>query len=104
MTRYDVNAAWDDPFERRVERREEKRAGVPLEINISVERSGLGVARTRKAAVKDISLSGIQVATDEKLIPGQLVGLTIPTTLCRENLCLPEAFVGPGPCVAVPGN
>jgi PilZ domain len=94
MAFYDVDRAWDDPFDHQNERRGAARCRVPIRMEISADapdgkRRGHG-----PGIVEDISLTGACVATKHELKPGQRIEVTVPTETFREGLCVPDEFEG----------
>ncbi|MBN2310068.1 MAG: PilZ domain-containing protein [Candidatus Hydrogenedentes bacterium] len=101
MARYDVNVAWDDPFDRPAERRESRRFEFRMKLSIRVDVPGREHRLIGPGIVQDISLSGVCLVTKHDLTPGQQVTVALPTNVCRDGLCLPEAFLGPAEVVWV---
>ncbi len=94
LRRYDVDAAWDDPFERNHERRRAKRHRFLLKATLSVEIPGTRQHLIGPAIVQDISTTGIWALTKHRLTPGMVVSLILPTGPCPSDLFLPESFTG----------
>ena len=94
MTFYDVDKAWDDPFDHQNERRGAARCRVPIRVEIAADapdgkRRGQG-----PGIVEDISLTGACVATKHELKPGQRIEVKVPTETYRDGLCVPDEFEG----------
>ncbi len=92
---YDVNAEWDDPFERTSERRATSRYKSRFEISLSVDDPEKGHL-VGPALARDISVHGAKVITKHKLEAGQSVTVAIPTDICPASMGLPKAFMGTG--------
>lgn len=92
---YDVNAEWDDPFERTTERRASSRYKSKFKISLSVDDPEKG-RLVGPALARDISVHGAKVITKHKLQAGQSVTVAIPTDLCPASMGLPKAFMGTG--------
>ena len=92
---YDVNAEWDDPFERTSERRASSRYKSKFKISLSVDDPEKG-RLVGPALARNISVHGAKVITKHKLKVGQSVTVAIPTDLCPASMGLPKAFMGTG--------
>ena len=97
---YDVNAQWDDPFERPSERRASSRYKSKFEISLSVDDPEKG-RLVGPALARNISVHGAKVITKHKLQVGQSVTVAIPTDLCPASMGLPKAFMGTGEVIRV---
>ena len=80
---YDVNAVWDDPFDRQPERRATARFEVRLKIKIALkveesEKPLVGVGR-----VRNISTEGLYCLTKHRLTSGDEVTLQFFTQAVR---------------------
>jgi len=105
VAHYDVDIAWDDPFERPRENRKSRRFNIRMSTAIAVH--DIASQRSLRGAglVRNMSGTGIRLATKHRLVPGQRVTLAVPTKHCHENMCLPPAFIGPAEVVRVePGH
>jgi len=101
VPRYDVQAEWDDPFERHEERRSSERAEVRIRVSIAAKVEGHTALLKGPGIVRNISPTGMCLVTKHVLEPGQQVTLQIPTESCPSELCLPEAFEGTAEVVRV---
>lgn len=99
--RYDVNARWDDPWERREEHRTAARCRADLRIKLTVEDKHLRGVLTGPGLVNNVSLTGACVLTKHRVTPGQIVMADMPADCCPEHMGLPKAFVGPVEVVRV---
>ncbi len=93
-TPYDVNASWDDPFERRKERRSAIRTPVRFMIKIAVDLANKPVPLVGPGVVEEISSEGLRCRTKHRLSPGQGVKVAISTSELPADLGLPKRFVG----------
>jgi hypothetical protein len=101
MTRYNVEAQWDDPFEPRDERRGNERLSIKLKVLISVSAEDSRHTLRGPGIVADLSQNGMFVITKHVLKPLQRIMLEIPTHMSLASGCLPEAFVGTATVVRV---
>ncbi len=99
--RYDVDAAWDDPFERREDRRTASRFDLPFKVSIAVDGPEHKGRFIGPGLTLNMSVSGVAVKTKHSLEPGQHVNLSIPTHMCPNSMFFPEAFVGPAEVIRV---
>ena len=93
-TPYDVNASWDDPYERALERRAVARTPIRFKIKIAVSLANKPAPLVGPAVVCDISPTGLRCWTKHRLAPGQPVRLSLPTRDCPAELGLPKKFLG----------
>lgn len=93
-TPYDVNASWDDPYERRNERRQVGRTPVNLKIKIAVDLANKPAPLVGPGVVDDISPTGLRCRTKHSLTAGQFVKIQIPTKDMPSELGLPKGFIG----------
>lgn len=94
MISYDVKTPWDDPTERRSDRRYDRRFTVPLRLAVAAsapEQSGRLVGPGK---VRDLSLTGAALVTKHCLQPEQRVDVQFPTEMCPDSMGLPTSFVG----------
>lgn len=101
MSAYNVNTAWDDPFERAVERRRAVRFPFRMKVSIRVRDDLRDGFFTGPGVVENISLTGVQLYTKHVLAPRQEVMLAIPTSMCPASMCLPNSFLGPARVVRI---
>jgi hypothetical protein len=95
MPRYNINAQWVDPYEQREEHRSAPRFSLDgLRLSLAVEDASRKSRLVGPGVVENISESGAYVVTKHQLSPRQSISLSIPTTVCADNVCLPEAFFG----------
>lgn len=93
-TPYDVNASWDDPFERRHERRSRPRTPARFTVKIAVNLANKSAPLVGPGVVDDISPVGLRCRTKHRLSPGQPVQLLISTQELPQDLGLPKGFMG----------
>lgn len=98
---YDVNAVWDDPYDRPPERRGESRFDIRLKIRIGVgvddsEKLLVGIAR-----VRNISTQGLYCLTKHRLKVGQEVKLQFFTQGCPTDSGIAKQIYGTGRVVRV---
>lgn len=98
---YDVNAPWDDPCEKKDERRIASRAHSQFKITVTVERTSTALQLVGPGLVKDLSDTGVLMLTKHQLHAGQQVTLIIPTNFCPDSMGMPEAFLGPAEVIRV---
>ena len=101
MSAYNVNTAWDDPFERAEERRTAMRFPFRMKVSIRVRDALRDGYFNGPGIVENISLTGVHLYTKHVLAPRQEVMLAIPTAMCPASMCLPNVFVGPGRVVRI---
>ncbi len=101
MARYDVNAVWDDPFERSADRRAAVRFELKVRVSITVESQEHRHRLVGPGAIRNISSTGAYLITKHALKEGQRVLIAIPTVEKPVDLLLPEAFVGPAEVIRV---
>ena len=99
--KYDVDAQWDDPFERQEDRRDSLRYASNFRITVFVEGAVPGRRLKGPGLVKDVSLSGVRFLTKHQLAAGQEVSLALPTDICPDSMGLPSAFLGPARVIRV---
>ena len=97
---YDVNAEWDDPFERTSERRASSRPESKCKLSLTVDAPEKG-RLVGPALAGEMSVHGAKVITKHKLEVGQRVTVAIPTDLCPPSMGLPKAFMGTGEVIRV---
>ena len=101
MAKYDVNAAWDDPYDHIEDRRSAERFDFRIKLSIAVERQGERSRLVGPGIVRNISLTGASFITKHKLEPGQRIAVAIPTKRYKVAECLPTAFMGTAEVVRV---
>lgn len=93
---YDINATWDDPYERgkdkRVARRCESKFRIKIALNLASNESPL----VGPGVVTDVSIGGLRCITKHRLTPGQAVQVLVPTESFSSNGKFPESFLGNG--------
>lgn len=94
MPHYDVNAAWDDPFEHLEDRRTGQRFKLHFEVTVVANAPGFHGPLVGPGIVRNLSIGGILLVTKHQLDMGQWVSLTIPTDICSDADCFPSAFSG----------
>lgn len=95
MARYNVNAAWDDPFEPRQNRRSDERFRFRIKIGISVTDAETQQRLVGPGIVKNLSLSGAYLVTKHRLTVGQRITVAVPTKRFPVTAYLPAYFMGP---------
>lgn len=93
-TPYDLNASWDDPFDRPKERRKASRTASRFQVKIAVTLTNKPVPLVGPGIVQDISATGLRCRTKHRLAPGQPVTLQLPTSSSPSELGLPKKFFG----------
>jgi hypothetical protein len=93
-TPYDINASWDDPFERRQERRAVARIPAKFKIKIAVDLANKSTPLVGSGVVDDISPEGLRCRSKHRLSPGQSVRIMITTGSLPTDLGLPKRFLG----------
>jgi len=101
VPRYDVNAAWEDPYEPRGERRQSDRFAFKFKVMISVADPQGDGRIVGPGRVMNVSQSGLCVATKHEVRPGDQVMLALPTKMCPDTVCLPKRFVGSAQVIRV---
>jgi PilZ domain len=101
MPRYDTDVAWEDPSEKRDERRTTGRFDATMKLKILAETPEQDARMVGPGLSLNLSHSGALVVTKHKLEPRQRVTLSIPTQASMEDGCLPKAFVGQANVVRV---
>lgn len=91
---FDTNVAWDDPTERRTERRAADRFHVPLRVSLIADVPGRKGRLVGPGKIHDLSMSGAALVTKHKLAPDARVDVSFPTDMCPDAMCLPEEFAG----------
>ena len=98
---YDVNAVWDDPFDRPPERREESRFDIRLKIKIAVTVDDSDTPLVGIARVRNISTQGVYCLTKHRLTVGQEVKLQFFTQGCPTDSGVAGQIYGTGRVVRV---
>ena len=93
-TPYDVNASWDDPYDRPKERRHASRASSRFQVKIAVALANKESPLVGPGVVHDISVSGLRCRTKHRLAPGQPITLLVPTSNFPSEMGLPKKFLG----------
>jgi len=91
---FDTNVAWDDPTERRQERRSADRFRVPLRVSLTApvpDRPGKLVGPGK---IRDLSMTGASLLTKHKLAPDARVDVSFSTEMCPDAMMLPQEFAG----------
>lgn len=101
MAKYNVDAAWDDPYEHIEDRRSAERFDFRIKLSIAVEKQGERSRLVGPGIVRNISMTGASLVTKHKLEPGQRIAVAIPTKRFKVAECLPAAFVGAAEVVRV---
>lgn len=98
---YDVNAVWDDPFDRPPERRGESRFDIRLKIKIAIEVAGSNKPLVGIVRVRNISTRGVYCLTKHRLTVGQHVKLQFFTKGCPTDSGVSGQIYGTGRVVRV---
>lgn len=98
---YDIDAVWNDPFDRPPERRAEARFDLRLKIKIAVavtdnEKPLVGIAR-----VRNVSTQGVYCLTKHRLSVGQEVKLQFLTQGCPTESGVAKQLFGTGRVVRI---
>ena len=98
---YDVNAVWDDPFDRPPERRAEVRFDIRLKIKIAVEVPNRDKPLVGIGRIHNVSTQGVYCLTKHKLTIGQEVKLQFFTRGCPTDSGIAKQIYGTGLVVRV---
>ena len=98
---YDVNAVWNDPFDRPPERRGEARFDIRLKIKIAVDVDDSDKPLVGIARVRNVSTQGVYCLTKHRLKVGQEVKLQFFTQGCPTDSGLAQHIFGSGRVVRV---
>ncbi len=98
---YDVNAVWDDPFDRPPERRSESRFDIRLKIKIAVKVADSDKLFVGIARVRNVSTQGVYCLTKHQLKVGQEVKLQFFTQGCPTDSGVSALIYGTGRVVRV---
>lgn len=98
---YDVNAVWDDPFDRPTERRAESRFDIRLKIKIGVDVADSDKPLVGIARVRNISTQGLYCLTKHHLTVGREVKLKFFTQGCPTDSGIAGQIYGTGRVVRV---
>lgn len=90
--RYDLNATWDDPFERRADRRSSPRVRTEFRSELSVRAEHARGRFVGPALVQNLSLTSLCTITKHALQPGQRVELRFATDALDVDDVLAEEF------------
>jgi hypothetical protein len=101
MVRYDTNAEWDDPFDEHRDNRKSPRFDIRMAASIAVRDVSSQQSLRGRGLVRNMSYTGIRLATKHHLYRGQEVTLAVSTKHCPDSVCLPRTFVGPAEVVRV---
>ena len=101
MARYDVNAAWSDPFETKVDHRSAERFKFRIKISMLVQNTNPPQRLVGPGIVRNISATGAWVLTKHALQPGQKITIAIPTKRFSVAEYLPATFIGPAEIVRI---
>ena len=100
MTENRVQAPHRAPLyaKRAAEQRESERFNIDMTVSVSSDADSGGLI-VSAAKVEDISRTGICLSLNQHIPPSQAVRLAMPTSLCPEDMHMPEVFVGPAKVV-----
>jgi len=100
VPRYEVNASWDDPYERLKNRRRAVRARACLPVRVEAHNGGerrlIGTGLS-----ENLSYNGMALLTRYPLALSEKVWVSIPTDAYTHDLFLPAEFEGEGEVVRV---
>ena len=106
-SKYNIDAKWDDPYERQEERRSRDRCAEEFRIKLGVRVQGHKNLLVGPALVLNVSQSGMLCKTKHNLRIGQEVHLSISTKEYSKGKDFPLKFLGTGSVTrieAVEGN
>ena len=93
-SKYNIDAKWDDPFERREERRSRERCIEKFRIKMGVRVDGHKNLLVGPALVENVSQSGMLCKTKHSLHVGQEIHLSIPTREYSRGQDFPLKYIG----------
>ena len=93
-SKYNIDAEWNDPFERQSERRVSERCPERFVIKVGVKVAGREALLAGSGLVQNISQSGMLCRTKHQLIVGQEVHLSIRTEGYSVGNNFPLKFIG----------
>lgn len=93
-SKYNINAEWDDPYERQAERRSRERCVESFRIKMGVRVDGHKNLLVGPALVENVSQSGLLCKTKHALTEGQVVHLSISTRDYSKGKDFPLKFIG----------
>ncbi|MFP6584366.1 MAG: PilZ domain-containing protein [Candidatus Hydrogenedentota bacterium] len=93
-SRYDLNIPWDDPYDRKENRRGNERCIERFKIKIGVQVESHKTLLVGQAIVENISQGGVLCKTKQRLTEGQEVHLSIPTRDYSEGKDFPLKYIG----------
>lgn len=93
-SKYNIDAKWDDPYERRAERRTRERCVEQFRIKMGVQIDGHKNLLVGPALVENVSQSGMLCKTKHTLHEGQEVHLSIPTRDYVKSQDFPMRYIG----------
>jgi hypothetical protein len=96
ISKYNITAEWDDPFERHGDRRKSERCAERFKIKIGVRIPEHKNLLAGTGLVQNISLEGMLCRTKHTLEVGQEIHLSIPTRDYSSAKDFPNRFVGTG--------
>lgn len=91
---YDVDIPWDDPFDKRPEKRTATRCTTHFRVTITAKVEGRRTLLIGPGIVQTISADGAFLVTKHRLKKGQMIRLDILTDFCPDHLGFPAAFIG----------
>lgn len=95
-SKYNIDAEWDDPYERKEERRSRERCVEQFRIKMGVRVNGHKNLLVGPAMVLNVSQSGMLCKTKHTLNVGQEVHLSISTKDYSKGKDFPLKFIGTG--------
>ena len=93
-SKYNLEAKWDDPYERKEERRSRERCVEQFRIKMGVRVQGHKNLLVGPAMVENVSQTGMLCKTKHDLRIGQEVHLSIPTKEYSKGKDFPLKFLG----------
>ena len=96
MTKYNVNAAWSDPFEpKKSNQRDSQRFKFRIKISITAQSGEPPQRLVGPGIVRNISVTGALLVTKHRLVIGQRIVVAIPTKRFAVAEYMPAVFMGP---------
>lgn len=92
--RYDIHAEWDDPFERKTDRRLSRRWKSNFTFSVTVDDGRAKRRMVGPAVLLNASMGGGLALTKHDLRKGQRVLSSFPTDFCPESMGMPREFQG----------
>lgn len=91
---YDIHAEWDDPFERRTDRRQYGRCKSNFKLSVTTDNGQAKGRMVGPAVLLNVSVGGALALTKHDLRAGQRVRVSFPTDFCPDSMGMPREFLG----------